>query len=358
MMRSVVVLCAVAALLLTSVGSETTPTRADFPGTADVPLLSCPNVNGDAGNAVSAPDINVAISKFGTAFPNFSFSYLYDRNADNAVSATDINQTIVRFGNLCPAVDGQIAKATLAVIALGTGVLDCTESAMNAAGYIRTTTDVPGQGVHYSNLSYNDGVFDPEHPEGLVCDSPGGRLVAQLYNVQGSVVGWIEDPGPGPAVDPDAGSCWDGEDNGDDGQTDAADADCGAGPTTGAALDDVDIDELCNVSGCSWAGDEGWHTHFRLCTVQIPSPGTYTQTMAPGEGAAECQLLHNSCPIGCYPNTTWAYNERVGWMGHLWNHRLNENLIADNGSMNGRFADCFPDPGSFGGPWKAFDCPQ
>jgi hypothetical protein len=41
-------------------------------------------------------------------------------------------------------------------------------------------------------------------------------------------------------------------------------------------------------------------------------------------------------------------------MGHLWNHKLNENLIADNGGMNGRFADCYPD----GGVWKAHNCPQ
>jgi len=51
----------------------------------------------------------------------------------------------------------------------------------------------------------------------------------------------------------------------------------------------------------------------------------------------------------------WTFNLRVGWMGHLWNHLPNSNGIPDIGGMSsGRFADCYPD----GGTWKAYNCPQ
>jgi hypothetical protein len=42
-------------------------------------------------------------------------------------------------------------------------------------------------------------------------------------------------------------------------------------------------------------------------------------------------------------------------MGHLWNHLPNANQVPDvDGTMNGRFADCFPDTQG----WKAYNCPQ
>jgi hypothetical protein len=50
----------------------------------------------------------------------------------------------------------------------------------------------------------------------------------------------------------------------------------------------------------------------------------------------------------------WKWKAIVGWMGHLWNHKLNPNQVPDSGSMNGRFADCTPD----GQGWKAYTCPQ
>jgi hypothetical protein len=332
-------------------GREHDLANASSPGTVDAPLLSCADFNGDG--PVAGADFFALLGKFGTAYPALNFSYLYDLDANDNITGGDFFATLADFGQTCPEIDSQIADATLAVLALGSGVLDCTESAMNAAGYYRSSNDVPGQGVHYSNPAYNDGVFEPEHPEGLVCDNPGGRLIAQLYVVSGASVGWVEDPGPGPDLGPNAGSCWDGVDNGGDTVADAADGDCGSGIPVGAALDDVDIDPLCNVPDCSWATDEGWHLHYRLCTIQIGSPGAMSFPLAPGSDESDCEAFHNSCPLGCY-NELWVFNYRVGWMGHLWNHDLNENLIADSGGMNGRFADCYPDAQG----WKAHNCPQ
>jgi hypothetical protein len=44
-----------------------------------------------------------------------------------------------------------------------------TTEAANAAGYVRTTSDVPFMGEHYLNYDYvRDGIFDPNKPEGLL----------------------------------------------------------------------------------------------------------------------------------------------------------------------------------------------
>jgi hypothetical protein len=38
-----------------------------------------------------------------------------------------------------------------------------------AAGYVRTTSDVPYMGEHYLNYNYvKSGIFDPAHPQGLL----------------------------------------------------------------------------------------------------------------------------------------------------------------------------------------------
>jgi hypothetical protein len=62
--------------------------------------------------------------------------------------------------------------------------LDTPEKAA-AAGYVRTTSDVPYMGEHYLNLDYvRDGVFDPKKPEGLLfskIDSGPERLVGVWF---------------------------------------------------------------------------------------------------------------------------------------------------------------------------------
>jgi hypothetical protein len=204
MRRGILVAIVVVALGLALSGeNERQPAVASNPGTVAAPLISCSDVNADS--AVSGPDFFGVLSKFGTAYPGLDFSYLYDLAAppDGTVAGPDFFAVLTDFGLTCPVIDRQVAQATLAGLALGPDVIDCNHAAILALGYeLPTTIDAPGQGIHYFHYGYWDGAFDIEHPEGLVCDNMGGRLVAQLYYVEGDPgeggVGW------GPVVPPPA----------------------------------------------------------------------------------------------------------------------------------------------------------
>jgi hypothetical protein len=294
------------------------------PGTVDAPLISCSDVNADG--SVAGTDFFALLGKFGTTFPALNFSYLYDLNADDAVAGPDFFLILGDFGQACPAVDTEVALATL--WGIGGAPANCpggpppapplveNEAAIEAIGYYRSSTDVPGQGVHYTKAELFDAVFDPCRPEGLVYS--GGRLVAQLYVLFG---GDTEDPGIGwngwtPPVCPASGC--------------------------GTAINDVDIDTFCTSSPCSWSTDEGWHAHANLCTGFV---GTTSAFAIPGQTEAQCDTGTGSQPRCTEPVTAqpcWDWNYRVGWMGHLWNHDLNENMVPDLGGNNGRFSDCAP----------------
>jgi hypothetical protein len=326
------VLIAVAAIvlaLLSSGDGERQAVDASNPATVSAPLISCANVTGDEAGAVSGLDFFAVLGKFGATYPALNFSILYDLDANNAVTGADFFVTLGDFGQTCPLVDTQVAQATLAVLNMGNGVIDCTHSAMLAAGYtLPTAIDAPGQGVHYMNYSYWDGVFDVAHPEGLVCDNLGGRLVAQLYYVEGDPnedgVGW----GP-------------------------------YNPPPQNPPDDVNIDTFCqpqppNTTSCSWDGDEGWHVHYNLCTIHIGQPNA---SIGITPSLAACEQAHCSpqpVPCGAVAGVDYTWAAIVGWMGHLWNHKLNPNQVPDSGGTNGRFADCSPD----GAKWTAYNCPQ
>jgi hypothetical protein len=341
-------------LMLPSTGSH-----AASPGGTVAPLLSCPNVDGSADNRVDVADIVAVSQAFLNDYPSSDYKYLYDlRNPYNESTNTggqlrldDVVAVVDRYYEACPEVDTEIAQATQ--WAFETIPVMEDSAALAAEGYYLASTDVPGQGVHYIKFPNYDGNFEPAAPEGLVYDD--GRLAAQLYVVNGSDIGWVEDYA---SPQDQGGACWDGIDNGNDGMTDIADPDCGSGDPPNQPLDDVNIDPLCNPSPCSWSGPEGWHLHYRLCTIHIGTPSAAALPMPPGSDASDCQQLqtstaNNAC--GEDVPTCWVFNLRVGWMGHLWNHLGNSNRIPDlGGAMNGRFADCYPD----GGVWKAYNCPQ
>ena len=60
-----------------------------------------------------------------------------------------------------------------------------TPADAQAAGYVRTTSDVPYMGEHYLNYNYvKTGIFDPEHPQGLLfskIDSGEEKLVGVWF---------------------------------------------------------------------------------------------------------------------------------------------------------------------------------
>jgi hypothetical protein len=323
-------LVALAALTLYVSDRDGDVADAANPGTVDAPLISCANVTGDNAGAVSGLDFFAVLGKFGTTFPNAGFSYLYDLNADNSVAGSDFFAVLGDFGVTCPAVDNQVALATL--WGIGGAPANCpggappappltlppgNDAAIEAIGYYRGSFDVPGQGIHYVKPEHWDGTFDPCRPEGLVYDD--GRLVAQLYVINGDA------PGIG----------WNGWNPG----------------TGGGAITGVEVDSFCTPSPCSWAGAETWHAHANLCSSDI---GTASASAIPGQSLATCDAGNGSDPSCTIPITAqpcWLWSHRNGWMGHLWNHDLNENLIPDVGGNNGRFADCAP-------PSKHNNCPM
>jgi hypothetical protein len=267
----------------------------------------------------------------------------------------DILAVVGAYFDTCPVVDTQVALATRWALdtdgnpSNGNQPVPQIENAgaLAALGYIGiSAADVPGQGVHYAKTSLWDGTFNPAAPEGLVYND--GRLAAQLYVMNGAFVGWFtEDPGP------NAGPCADGIDNGSDGFADGADSDCAMVPPVGPPITDINIDPFayCGAGiGCSWATEEGWHLHYRFCILHIGTSSAHFQPLPTGQGQAECDFLQANTPGG----GTNSYFDRLGWMGHLWNWFPNANMENDvNSTLNGRFADCFPDSQG----WKAHNCP-
>ena len=346
-------LALVAFVLLLGADRQTERVGAATPGSTIKPLLGCPDVDGSGGIRIS--DVTKVVLQYGndSSGPNYRFIYdVYGPNgtADGVLRVTDISKVVAQYGNdnppagTCPLVDTQVAKATL--WALANAPLTEDVAALSALGYTRAGPDVPGQGVHYANFTnWADGVFNLQAPEALVYH--GGKLAAQLYVSEGSIVGWVgEDPTLG-------GPCNDGIDNDDaDTLADGADPDCFVPQEpSGPPPDDIDIDKFCYPAPCSWDGGEGWHLHYHLCTIHIGMTNA-TLTLTPDATACETANNTNCLPQGC---GGWTYSPRVGWMGHLWNHLGNANAVPDvDGTMNGRFADCFPD----GAVWKAYNCPQ
>jgi hypothetical protein len=352
---------AVAAIAFFGGANQPDAVDASSPGTTVAPILSCPNVNGSADNKVLVGDIVEVVKAYFKDYaiqagePPGTSDYvpMYDLNAPyNPATATGGNQrvddivaVVNAYFDTCPLVDTQVAQATLWAIDmdgnLGNGKQPVpqfeNEAAIEAIGYYRTTTDVPGQGVHYVNMENWDGVFDPRAPEGLVYNN--GRLAAQLYVADAEVVG-LGSHSPGPCGPPCPGAEY------------------------GVELETAGDGPQCNPA-CSWDGTETWHLHHYLCTVNVgmASAIAFPGALAPGiaDSAASCESYSDSvtnpdapeCTIPVTVQPCWGWQLNSGWMGHLYNWYPNNNLSADTGGPNGRFTDCFPDSEG----WKATNCP-
>ena len=360
--------------------------QAASPGMTVVPLLSCPNVDGSADNGVRVGDILAVVGAYFKDWGTPNYYYLYDlvnpynpeTHAGGKERVDDILNVVSHYFQTCPAVDTQVAQAArwaIQNVPMTPGGTGAGGQTLAQLGYVQGSSDVPGQGVHYVKFANWDANFDPQAPEGLVYAD--GRLAAELYVVDGtqSSIGWIEgaEPDAGyPTFAPSgsAGSCEDGIDNNGDGKADTSgtgptapdpnlppDPDCGNGPSPAhMGPSDVNIDTLCTTSPCSWIGPEGWHLHYRLCTVHLDTPYAIAIPMPPGSTTSDCLADQNATPCsgpGC-PGA-YTYQERVGWMGHLWSFLPNDNQVPDvNSTSNGRFADCYPDTEG----WTAYNCPR
>jgi hypothetical protein len=339
---------ALVAAVVLGFGLRTHSTNAATPGSTQKRLLDCPDTDGSG--KIRTGDITKVVTQYGVDSPSASYRFIDDLTADGFIRTNDITFVVLRYGQDCPMVDTQVAQATLWAIANAPATENA--AALLMLGYVKAGPDVPGQGVHYVN-GLGDGVFDPTaKPDGLVYQN--GKLAAQLYVVTGDVVGFV-----GEDDVTNAGPCNDGVDNDGDTFIDGADSHCvlPASPS-GPPPDDVNIDTFCHPAPCSWDGTEGWHLHYNLCTFHIGKPNvSFTITL----NDAACAVANsNGClPEGC---GAYVYKPRIGWMGHLWNWLPNANVVPDEGgTMNGRFADCFPDvgdPPSNTTGWTAYNCPQ
>jgi hypothetical protein len=333
------------------------------------PLLGCSNVDASPDGKVTVADILMIVHHVGNSYGQSGYEYIWDPvmpyndtspAGTGKITVADILFVVHQFGQTCPAVDTQIAAATRATadpsfsstlcdpayktpVNCGGDPRFLTEDAAFLAtkGYVRGSKDVPGQGVHYINESYWDGVFNPARPDGLVYK--GGVLLAQLYYAEGGDVGW--------------------------------------GADSSHNVRAVNIDSLCTPVtghppgiGCSWAGgNDGWHWHSNLCTFAIGSPNAFTFPGPASQSACAADAAAAGVTCSFYPalNYNCDWRAQVGWMSHLWNWLPNANFTnAVNpgpgglndctatycavGESNGRFADCAPE----GGGWNAYNCPQ
>jgi hypothetical protein len=300
-----------AAIVLTQASDRT---DASSPGATVAPLLSCPNVDGsmEAGTGgVRIGDILTIVQAYFKDFPATNYVYMYDLVAPYNPSSgsggkqrvDDILAVVSAYFDNCPLVDTQVAQATKSILTDpdAADLMACDEPALAAKGYVRSSQDVPGQGVHYMNFSLWDNAFSLSQSEGIVCQN--GRLAALLYYMDGDQVGW------------------------------------GGHDVTAGPINGIDIDPFCSVSPCSWDVPEGWHAHSHMCLYSL---GT--------AGAAAIYAPHDpACASFGEPH---YYDLTMGWMGHLWNFFPNENQLSDvNSTMNGRFADCRP-------PFKHNTCPM
>lgn len=347
------------------------------------PLIGCPNLDASTDNKVAVADILSVVLHYGKSYGESGYEYIWDPvmpyNDTNPVATgeitiADVLFVVTKYGDTCSLLDTQIATATRAIgdPAFASKYCDPAYSAavncggdpqfltedvafLASKGYRHSSTDVPGQGIHYVNFALWDPVFNPARPEGLVYQD--GVLAAQLYYVFGGDVG-------------------------------AGIAGVGWGPDRAHNVRAADIDSLpCAVAaggppntGCSWSGSlDGWHWHANLCTGGIGLPNAFA---FPGVTSQEqCASFAASQGITCtFPDTSppWpsvdfncAWGSAVGWMGHLWNWLPNANYTnaldpgpgglnvcqaayCGEAEANGRFADCAPD----GGTWNAYNCPQ
>ncbi len=356
-----------AVLLLGGSSSRPEPATAASPGAAVSPILSCPNVDGSAGNKVLIPDILAVVQAYFKDYPiagsepagTSDYVPMYDLNGvynpqtglGGQQRIDDILAVVNAYFDVCPLVDTQVAQATSWAMDVdgnpGNGMQPVpqieNEAAIEALGYYRGTNDVPGQGVHYVNNQNWDGVFDPAAPEGLVYNN--GRLAAQLYVTDAPTVGLGTHAPNACFTQPTPSGC--------------------PGKIDGIDLEPPGTGPDCNPA-CSWIGAEKWHLHYYLCTVNIGTtgaiaiPGSFIPAV--GNSLAACDAYSDSqtnpdapeCTIPVTTQPCYSWGQTAGWMGHLYNWFPNANRVADvNATMNGRFGDCYPDVEG----WKATNCP-
>jgi len=129
-----------------------------------------------------------------------------------------------------------------------------------AAGYVRTTSDVPYMGEHYLNYNYvKSGIFDPEHPQGL--------LFSKIDTGEEKLVGvwFLLVPGLG-------GVTRDVEPAGFAGNLDLWHAHTGLCLTGLKGASEGETKESCSAKGGSFTADLRWMMHVWVATETTENP--------------------------------------------------------------------------------------
>ena len=138
-----------------------------------------------------------------------------------------------------------------------------TPESAKAAGYIRTTSDVPFMGEHYLNLNYvKTGIFDPSKPQGLLfskIDSGEEKLVG---------VWFLLVPGTG-------NNKRDVEPTGFAGNLDLWHAHIGLCLVGISGASEGETRESCQAKGGSFTSDLRWMMHVWVAPVQDNPDGVF-----------------------------------------------------------------------------------
>ncbi|MDJ0589076.1 MAG: hypothetical protein QNJ72_03645 [Pleurocapsa sp. MO_226.B13] len=165
-------------------------------------ILSVPDFNGD-GNVDNA-DVRDIISRYEAVEGDDLYHPLYDLNANGEIDNYDLENVIHALGEDVPLLDQQIAQATQATMKYyGSGG---QEQAI-ADGYLPSTPEAIGHGIHYYNLALASEVgnfeeLDIERPVGLNYDNEGNLIAVFYLRFPKTLEATPENPLAGLTIDP------------------------------------------------------------------------------------------------------------------------------------------------------------
>lgn len=158
----------------------------------------------DGNGNVDFEDIRDIIARYNSVDGEDSYHPLYDLNTDGTIDVEDITEAIEDYGADVPLQDQQIAQATQATMKYyGSGGL---EQAI-ADGYIPSTQEAMGHGVHYYNFALaaeigNLEELDLERPVGLNYDIEGNLVAVFYIRIPETQEATPENPLAGLLIDP------------------------------------------------------------------------------------------------------------------------------------------------------------
>ena len=165
-------------------------------------ILSVPDLNGDG--SIDNADMRDIISRYEAVEGEDLYHPLYDLNANGEIDNYDLETVIHELGSDVPLIDQQVAQATQATMKYyGSGG---QEQAI-ADGYIPSTQELQGHGIHYYNPTLeaelgNSEELDIERPLGLNFNNEGSLQAIYYVRFPNILEATSEDTSTGIEIDP------------------------------------------------------------------------------------------------------------------------------------------------------------